>query len=158
MSTPDIYRELESSAWNDINPFKCPCRGGWLLSDFDTWHRCKTHGVGVPHPEDESGEHVGFDHGTHGMKVCRTAYATFRDMARRNGFKGNFKHACLKVMVGDDRSPKAWVNAADVVANECRYDAEERTAKARGFSCGLEARLADYAAEERWEREHGCYN
>lgn len=132
MITSDIY---ESPTCDDINPFKCPCRNGWILSG--TWHRCKTHGRGVPHPKDESGDHVAFDHGTHGIKVCRAAYATFRGMAQRDGFQGNFKLACLKVMARHDRSPKAWVNAANDVADKFRRDAEELGARARGFSCAM---------------------
>ena len=29
----------------------CP-RGGWVLTDFDTWVACGTHGPGKEHPED----------------------------------------------------------------------------------------------------------
>ena len=154
MSTPEIYRELESSAWNEINPAKCPCRNGWLLSDFDTWHQCRTHGKGVPHPEDDSESAEAFDWEDHRLKIMRTAYATFRHIARRNGFKGDFELACLRTMA-NDRTPLAWVNAAEDLAEDLRYEAEEKAAIASGYSCGLEARLASYAAEERWERDYG---
>lgn len=59
--------------------------------------------------------------------------------------------------MGLDRSPKAWVNAADEVAEFFRRDAEELEAHARGFSCALEARWADDAADEQADREYG-YN
>ena len=31
---------------------KCGCRGGWFLTDFDTWEECPCH-RGRRHPEDE---------------------------------------------------------------------------------------------------------
>lgn len=31
---------------------KCPCQGGgWILSEFDTWHQCPDHYKGHRHPE-----------------------------------------------------------------------------------------------------------
>lgn len=38
------------------DPKRCPCHGsGWMLSDYDTWHRCYVHNNGhIPHPEDET--------------------------------------------------------------------------------------------------------
>lgn len=39
----------------DEDPEKCSCGGGgWVLSDYDTWHVCHTHNTGQPHPEDDS--------------------------------------------------------------------------------------------------------
>lgn len=34
-------------------PDTCRCSGGWLLSDYDTFHKCPTHYEGQPHPEDQ---------------------------------------------------------------------------------------------------------
>ena len=147
-------RELQSGQWADLNPFTCPCRSGWLLSDFDTWHRCPVHGHDVPHPEDDSPSAEAFDSVANGLKVCREAYKIFRDVARRDGFKGNFKLACMS-RIGDDRSPKAWVNAADEVAEECSREAADQMASRRGFGSALEMRLADEEEFERFENEHG---
>lgn len=152
MSTSQIYLELQLSRWNTLNPNTCPCRGsGWLLSDYDTWHRCVTHGHNVPHPEDDSESSDAFDFKAHRLNNLRVAYATFRDIARRNGFVGDFKAACQRAL-DLNPTPQAWVDAAEHVAESFRYDAEENAAHAAGYSCGLEARLAGYAAEERWER------
>lgn len=113
----EIYRELESSAWSHVRPDVCPCRNGWLLSDFDTWHRCRVHGVGVPHPEDVADEVATFDHAKHSLDMWRKAFQDFRGMAVRAGFKGNFKSACMTLMPKGDRTPKAWVDAAEEVAD-----------------------------------------
>jgi hypothetical protein len=151
MSTPEVYRELESSAWNEISPFKCPCRNGWLLSDFDTWHRCKTHGVGVPHPDPDS-EDESFDMGAHHLKICREAFVTFRTIARKAGLKGSFNDACLKHMTAS-RTPKAWLEAAEKVAEYMAYHAEEERAASYGYSCALEMRQHEDAMIERAENE-----
>ena len=147
MSTPEVYRELESAAWNEINPSKCPCRshGGWLLSDFDSWHRCKTHGAGVPHPESDED----FDSEAHNLTIHRVAFETFNTIAVRNGFVGGFNAACAKLMPAGDRSPKAWVDAAEKISETYHHEREEMNAAQRGFSCALEARLDDEAEQER---------
>jgi len=146
----DIYRELESGAWNEIRPDTCPCRGGWLLSPFDTWHRCKTHGIGVPHPEDKEAV---FDMKRHSLEMWRQAFEVFRSMAFRHGFTGNFNPACYDLLPVGDRSPKAWVGAAETIAEQFRMDAEDAKATRQGFSSALEMRLADEAQVERAERE-----
>jgi hypothetical protein len=151
----DIMRELDSSAWNEIRPDTCPCRNGWLLSDFDTWHRCHVHGNNVPHPNDESEEAEKFDDAKHSMEMWRQAYETFRNRAIRAGFKGNFKEACLGLLPKDDRTPKAWVDAAETLAMEASSRLELKVARAHGFSCALEMRLAEDATDER--REAGRY-
>ena len=147
------YLYFQNSRFSEINPKTCPCRGGWLSTNYDTWHACKLHGKGVPHPEDENDN---FDYDAHNIKIRREAYATFRDIAMRNGFKGSFKAACLALM-GEDRSPQAWVDAADDVAMQIVRDAEEASARKRGFSCALEARWSDDAAQERADhRSNWC--
>ena len=48
----DEYNEIAGGAFADADKAKCPCKGGWYLSDFDTWHECPEHHAGEPHPED----------------------------------------------------------------------------------------------------------
>ncbi len=110
------YRELESGVWAQANPAKCPCRAGWLLSDYDTWHRCPLHGEGVPHPED--GE-VEFDMAAHKLQVLRDTYADYRDQAHRMGFRGNFRLECaLFLKCAFEPSPQDWVNAAEETVDQ----------------------------------------
>lgn len=41
----------------DDDPKTCWCRGsGWVLSDWDSFHRCPCHYRGQPHPESEPDE------------------------------------------------------------------------------------------------------
>ena len=48
------YDSVCAGGWQDSDPRHCGCRGrGWFLSEVDTWHQCRYHGVGVRHPEDE---------------------------------------------------------------------------------------------------------
>lgn len=43
-----VYVEYHDS------PTECPCQGtGWLLSEYDSWHKCPSHNVGQPHPEED---------------------------------------------------------------------------------------------------------
>jgi hypothetical protein len=142
----NLYRDLESGCWAEVNPFTCECRGGWLLSDLDTWHRCPIHGVGVPHPEDE---HTKFDREAHRLNLARKAYVTFREVARRNGFRGSFKAACLAEAGVPRPSVKEWVNAAEAVAERLVYEKAEVAARRAGYSCALEQRWAVEAACER---------
>ena len=111
-----IYRELESGVWAMENPAKCPCRGGWLLSDYDTWHRCPLHGKGVPHPEGEDDAVI--DMHAHSLQVLRETYAGYRDQARRMGFQGNFNQAVNPKGVA--LTPQGWVNAAEDLVDQLR--------------------------------------
>lgn len=47
----------DSSLWNNIHPDHCECRGGgWVNSNYDTWHRCAIHaGNGDPEDSDDYG-------------------------------------------------------------------------------------------------------
>ena len=48
----DTVTELYSHC--DPDPEKCACGGGgWLLSDYDTWHPCSFAGHEGPHPEED---------------------------------------------------------------------------------------------------------
>jgi hypothetical protein len=142
------YRDLESGVWAEANPYTCPCRSGWLLSDFDTWQRCPIHGKSVPHPEDEDGS---FDHGAHRLQLARTAYAQFRAEARQAGFRGSFKAACRAASGRYRPSIKEWVCAAEQVASEYRQEVAEQAARRAGYSCGLERRWSEDAEFERSE-------
>lgn len=138
------------SVWAVPNPKACPCGGsGWLRSDFDTVHRCGLHG-GTPHPEDDEGyEH--FNYEAHRLKCLREAFVTYREAAGMSG--PEFKAAVLK-QAGPDASPQDMVDVAQQLAEDALYDAHEAEARARGFSCGLEMRLAEEARIEASEK--GC--
>ena len=47
------YNAICTGYWADPDPDVCPCRRGWFLSDVDTFHKCRYHWHGQPHPEDE---------------------------------------------------------------------------------------------------------
>jgi len=140
--------DLDSALWCEVNPASCPCNGsGWLLSDYDTWHRCAAHGNGVPHPEDDS---TPFDASAHRLECLRQAYSTFRDAARKAGFEGNFKAAV--VAAAEDSSPQGLVNAAEALCAEFEREFEENMARRQGYCCALEMRLAEETERERKER------
>lgn len=156
-----MFQELRSGRWAEINPSKCPCRGGWLVSDLDTYHQCPIHGGGVPHPETEDPGDVPFDFEAHRLGCFRAAYRIFRD--RANLHPRAFEEACrMKVRNAryethgfDDRSPitpQEWVNAAEMIADQEMAKAEELKARMQGYSCALEMRWAEEAAREDQER------
>ena len=75
MPTDQDFRDLESGLWAEPWSETCPCRGsGWLLSDFDTWHRCPVHGRGVPHPEEYPEDHEVEDYGPSLGKAMAVSY------------------------------------------------------------------------------------
>ena len=152
----ETMRELDNGMWAEMNPSKCPCNGrGFLLSDYDTSHRCPIHGKGALCMED-----------TEHMTDAEIETATKAEGARRLAMmRGIFlalanealdllgsKAAVMKAvrLVRKGTTPKDYVDAVDMVVSEARYEAEEASAKARGFSCGLEARMED---EAMWERK-----
>jgi hypothetical protein len=142
--------ELEGNAWNAVNPHRCPCRGsGWMLSDFDTHHVCRTHGNrNIPHPEEEN---ESFDWSAHYVTVYRTAYRIFQ---KRSGMsKAAFREAVEAK--GHFESKVEWVDAAEEVSDEARSEALHARAVKMGFSCRLEASLA---AEGRLEAEARSLN
>ena len=53
MSMQAEYNYAKSGQWAEVHPFRCPCSGGWLHTDLDTWHECPTHYTGSPHPEND---------------------------------------------------------------------------------------------------------
>ena len=54
LSSQDYYDTVtELYSHCDPDPDRCACGGGgWLLSDYDTWHPCSFAGHAGPHPED----------------------------------------------------------------------------------------------------------
>lgn len=145
-----IYDAAKSGQWAEINPFKCPCRGGWFLSDVDTWHACSVHNHGAPHPDDESDND--FNHSAHRLYNMRAAYCTFRAIAANNGISHHdFEMACRRVIGCTAPTAKDWVNAADDVAEMCCRDVQEATALRFGYSCALEMQQAEDAMIERAE-------
>ena len=144
--------DLNTGAWAEANPSKCPCKGsGWLLSDYDTWHRCPRHGAGVPHPEDEMTRET-FDSAAHLLQVQRAAYEEFRNLAYAAGFKGQFTESVRRALRKVNPAPWTavqWVDEAERQAEELATARIEEAARAMGFSCALEARWADEAARER---------
>ncbi len=145
-----IFRDLESGLWNEINPDKCPCQGnGWILSDWDTWHRCQRHGVNVPHPEEEAE----FNVKAHRLNLYRDAFRQYKVAAERLGLRGTFKDACLAHLKGPGPSagPSAWVAAAEKVFVELGQARADEEATRQGFSCALEASWADEAENDRRE-------
>jgi hypothetical protein len=53
MSLQHEYNDICSGTWAHPDKDECPCRGGWFVSDLDTYHKCPYHFDGQPHPEDE---------------------------------------------------------------------------------------------------------
>jgi hypothetical protein len=52
MPNNDTYLYLEGGTWAESDVKHCACRGGgWMLSDYDTWHKCPIHYDGQRHPE-----------------------------------------------------------------------------------------------------------
>ena len=157
----EIYYDLKNGRWADRNPSKCPCKGkGWFLSDFDVAFQCPMHGKSmsgkdVPNPYEENDQP--FNMNTHILFVYRTAFRGFRYLARKNGFQGGnraFTQACRAELVS--HKPGSWVDAAEAISERLYADKADREAQARGFTCALEERFAEYAEEEQAER--GSYH
>ncbi len=136
------------SLWAEVNPAKCPCSGsGWLLSDYDTWHRCGLHSEGVPHPEAED------DSPRDPWRMLRLRRAAYRTFLDASGLSPEeFRTACVKLMGREARDEQEWVDAAEQVTSNIHYEAREKEAREKGFSCDLERRWAE---EAQWEAMHG---
>jgi hypothetical protein len=124
MSLQDEYNFCQSGQWAELNPSKCPCRSGWMLSDLDTWHRCPMHGAGVPHPEefnrdDSTGLHdpPDFDFAEHKLQNFRNALLGFQAMASDFGLTPPvFKSKVMDLLVSFEQpTPAQWVDAAEAV-------------------------------------------
>jgi len=147
---------LDRGTWAETNPSKCPCHGfGWILSDYDTWHRCPLHSACVPHPEDETEET--FDFAAHLLQVQRVAFEKYRNLAHMAGWRSShltFTKSCRRALLAAGvKAPTAaqWVDEAEAQAEDLARMRAEMDAQSRGFTCDLEARLADEAVWERRE-------
>lgn len=50
------YEAFRTGYWAHEDAESCPCGGcGWVLSEVDTFHQCRMHYAGQPHPEDPEG-------------------------------------------------------------------------------------------------------
>jgi hypothetical protein len=153
------YRQMESGAWAEVNPSKCPCRGnGWLLSDLDTWHKCPLHSAGCSHPDAEELDGEAPETTSEAaddarrLTLYRNAYATFqtRFVKLGAGTAAQFTKAVKARALAP--TPEELTNAAELVAGEYEQDHAEEIARRRGFSCALEMSLAGEAMWERKER------
>lgn len=151
----DVWSELQSGAWAQLNPRYCPCGGrGWFCSDFDTLHQCPVHG-GTPHPDDDDGL-AAFDFDQHRLQVLRRVYRTFQ---RRSGLtQHEFLRLCRQSVVsynGAQPTPQQWIDIAETISDEFSEQQADAAAQRAGFSCALEQRWAQDAEDERRERSGG---
>jgi hypothetical protein len=153
----NTMQDLDSGMWAEIVPAHCPCRGfGWLTSDFDTEHRCPVHGQGVPHREDDE-RSAEFDWDMHSLRIHRAAW---RALARRAemDLKPFYKAVVAflqKAQAPRPTTPKDWVTVASEVAEGVWRENIETKARSMGYSCRLEASLAEAAREEASARREG---
>jgi hypothetical protein len=126
-----------------------------LHSDLDTFHRCRIHGAGVPHPEDED---ASFDRTAHKVAMYRKIFEGFRQTAMDCGVrsKKGFRTLCERQLKDStEATPADWVDAAEKVAENFAAEHAEKAAQAAGYSCDLEARWAADAADDRLEGSGG---
>lgn len=150
------YRELCSGRWAETNPSKCPCRGrGFLLSDLDTTHRCPVHGHGAVSMDDLEGctdeemEAASKAEDARRLTMMRDIFLGLANEALALlGSKAAVMAAVKATRTGS--TPQDFVDAVETVLLAAEYERDEASAKARGFSCGLEARWAN---EAMWERK-----
>ena len=146
----NVMSELDSGAWNCLNPSTCLCNGsGWLLSDFDTWHKCQTHNQGQPYPEDDESD---FDYEAASLENYRAAYRAF---CEDSGIWMRDFNKMVRARLSGDNSPANWVNVAERLASEIVTERLEERARAAGYSCRLEAAWAAEAAVEADARHRG---
>ena len=159
-----IVRQLDnSSLWSEINPSRCPCKGsGWLLSDWDTVHKCQEHARNSPNPYDEDFTYddnglVEYDWDKHTKENFRDAYRFFKKSTDLDGRQ--FKKACIRYNDGEIPSTDArWVDMAELVYGEHQAIKDQEYAEAQGYSCALEMRMEREAYEEEWRRRHGVHD
>ena len=117
-----IFRDLESGSWAEINPNRCPCHGsGWVLSDYDSWHRCPIHGHSVPYPDEED---PSFDYSAHKLQMYKEAYKAFFKrcwMCNQSWTPERFRAQCVTRLMDwnwSKATPGDWVDAAEKVLQE----------------------------------------
>lgn len=126
----DIYDSAKRGDYAEVNPKNCGCRGGWFLSDVDTWHQCPLHGHGVPHPDEyDCPEEFqpDFDFKAHKVQLLREALLTFQSMAADRfqmapcAFKAKVEGRLSKE---EFPSPQDYVDAAEEVYIEASMEDE----------------------------------
>lgn len=135
----NMMNELDSGAWATLNPSVCPCRGsGWMLSDFDTFHKCPAHNVGQPHPECDIETTTDFRRkvNVEVFRILRGQVAKFLNITNNDA-----NDRIEQGLPANDRSPEAWIDSADQLASLLREERMEERARAAGYSCRLEAAL-----------------
>lgn len=163
MSLSHEYQQLESGAWADRDPNHCACRGfGWLRSDLDTLHRCPLHGKGVPHPEDDR-QHPRWSMERHLLQMMRVAYKDYQK--RSNMSTSDFRAQVLEDAEAGFGLPEDAVERAReilkfarMVATEAEEEALDAAARLQGYSCALEARMAEEVIWERKQEETSRWN
>ena len=155
-----VSSDLNSTLWNTLNPSTCPCRGrGWMLSDYDTWHACSTHNRGQPHPEacddvvlDEWGEPAfnppPFDYDKAWQQNMQAAFEGFLavSQAEPEPFWAEVRRALTH-----PPTLQAIVDEAEKEAVSAQARRLDEEAKARGFSCRLEAEYHDRSQSFRYD-------
>lgn len=141
------FRDLDSGCWAEVDPDDCPCHGrGWMLSDFDTWHKCPIHSHGaVGCHEDDPRDFSD----SHRLEMLELAYQRYEGSALRAGFEGDFRAACAALVTVPEPTPREWLDAARGIADALEYERREKAARDAGYSCALEAELDAEAAYER---------
>jgi hypothetical protein len=146
----ETMRQLDGPLWNEINPHDCPCRGtGWMVSDWDTSHRCQTHYLGQAHPEDERVE----DWSAITIANQRTAWRAWQELSGHP--REVFRRLVEDVSPTLPANPRAWLDTARRVSQAAQDAALEAAAASAGYSCRLEALMAAEAAVEAQERATG---
>ena len=146
----EIMRQLDSPLWNEINPHDCLCRGtGWMVSDWDTYHRCQTHHRGQPHPEDDRPQ----DWSAIWIANQRAAWRTWQELSGHD--RADFRRLVEAASPTTPAEPRAWLDAARGVSQAAQEAALEAAATSAGYSCRLEAAMAAEAAVEAQERATG---
>jgi hypothetical protein len=85
----------------------------------------------------------------HPLRIRRRAYRVFQEASGLD--RAPFRAEVMR-RVEAGASPTEIVNAADGVAHERIQKAEDEEARANGYSCAMEMRMAEWAEEERMER------
>ena len=105
--TPDA---VELGHWAYPDAAHCACSGGgWVLSNWDTWHCCPYHGKGVPHPETESPSDDEL------LAEARARYQRYREWAADHGLTRAAFDAACRAAVAKDAAPDCWADAAENV-------------------------------------------
>lgn len=146
----DLMTYLGNSAnWATVSPRFCPCKGtGWMLSDRDVFFQCRVHGVGVPHPEDDS-----MPYAQEKEILLSNLRELWKDLWRESqSYKvGNLMQA-IRATGAAPSDPTEWVEAAEELLVPYRMDQAEAQAHAQGYGSAMELREAEQYQREQEER------